>query len=173
MQSNTDCCFCSGNDWFRYRVGAIIISGEYALFAYSETDKHYYSVGGGVHIGEHSRDAVLRETMEETGMKLEIERPLCIVENFFYGTGTLGGLNCHAVEFYYLMKPAEKVEINVNSVTCNGIVEKMCWLPISRLEEYDIRPKIAVKLASEPPKEFSVLVNEQREDIRTAANETL
>lgn len=44
MGNNTDCCFRSGNDRFRYRVGAIIISGEYALFAYSERDKYYCSV---------------------------------------------------------------------------------------------------------------------------------
>lgn len=162
MQGNTDCCFCSGKDWFRYRVGAIIISGEYALFAYSEMDKHYYSVGGGVHIGEHSRDAVLRETMEETGLELEIERPLCIVENFFEGTGSLEGLNCHALEFYYLMKPAVKKEITVSSTTASGIVEKMRWLPISRLDDYDIRPKIAVRLAKEPPERFEVFVNEER-----------
>lgn len=163
MQGNTDCCFRSGNDWFRYRVGAIIISGEYALFAYSERDKFYYSVGGGVHVGEHSRDAVLRETMEETGMKLEIERPLCIVENFFFGTeAALNGLNCHALEFYYLMKPAERAEINVRSFTGDGVLEKMRWLPKACLDEYDIRPKIAVRLAKEPPKEFSVFVNEQR-----------
>ncbi|WP_432649157.1 NUDIX hydrolase [Huintestinicola sp.] len=162
MQGNTDCCFCSGNDWFRYRVGAIIISGEYALFAYSEVDKYYYSVGGGVHVGEHSRDAVLRETMEETGLELEIERPLCIVENFFYGTGSLDGLNCHALELYYLMKPAEKKEITVSSFTANGMVEKMRWLPISRLDDYDIRPKTAVRLAKEPPVGFEVFVNEER-----------
>ena len=60
------------------------------------------------------------------------------------------------------MKPAEKAEINVRSVTADGFSEKMCWLPVSRLEEYDIRPKIAVRLASAPPKEFSAFVNEQR-----------
>lgn len=53
MGNNTDCCFRSGNDRFRYRVGTIIISGECALFAYSERDKYYYSVDGGVHVGEH------------------------------------------------------------------------------------------------------------------------
>lgn len=114
-------------------------------------------------MGEHSRDAVLRETMEETGRKLEIERPLCIVENFFFGTeAALNGLNCHVPEFYYLMKPAEKKEITVSSIMENGIVEEMRWLPISRLDDYDIRPKTAVRLASAPPMEFSVFVNEQR-----------
>ncbi|MGN0638850.1 MAG: NUDIX hydrolase [Huintestinicola sp.] len=171
MQGNTDCCFRSGNDWFRYRVGAIIISGEYALFAYGGED-YFYSVGGGVHIGEYSENAVLRETMEETGLELEIERPLCIVENFFIGMdGSIKGLDCHTLEFYYLMKPAEKVEINVKSITGDGVSEKMCWLPISRLEEYDIRPKIAVRLAMEPPERFEIFVNEQREIIQTATNE--
>ena len=163
MPSHTDCCFCSGSDWFRYRVGAIIISGEYALFAYSESDKHYYSVGGGVHIGEHSEDAVLREALEETGMSLEIERPLGLVENFFDGKGSLDGLNCHTIEYYYLMKTAEKTEITVRSTTCNGIVEKMHWLPISRLEEYDIRPKIAIELAKAPPEAFTAFVNDLRQ----------
>lgn len=162
MTGNTDCCFRSGNEWFRYRVGAIIISGEYALFAYSETDKYYYSVGGGVHMGEHSEDAVLRETMEETGLALEIERPLCMVENFFYGDGSLEGLNCHALEVYYLMKPAVKREITVSSFTANGIAEKMRWLPIAELDKYDIRPKTAARLATKPPERFEVFVNEER-----------
>lgn len=162
MGNNPDCCFRSGDDWFRYRVGAIIISGEYALFADSG-EGYFYSVGGGVHIGEHSEDAVLRETMEETGLKLDIERPLCIVENFFNGTdGSIKGLNCHTLEFYYLMKPVGKVEINVRSITGDGVTEKMHRLPVARLDEYDIRPKIAIRLAMEPPVEFGIWVNEQR-----------
>ncbi len=97
---NRDCCFTSGQNWFRYRVGAVIISEEYALFAANDRDDYYYTVGGGVHMGEYSRDAVLRETMEETGLELEIERPLCIIENFFDGDGSLDGF-----EFYFARSP--------------------------------------------------------------------
>ncbi len=71
-KSKTDCCFCVGSDWFRYRVGAIIISDGHALFAYGEDSGYYYTVGGGVHIGERSDEAVIREVREETGAQFEI-----------------------------------------------------------------------------------------------------
>lgn len=158
----TDCCFKNGNEWFRYRVGAIIVSGEYALFAKSNMDDYYYTVGGGVHVGEHSEEAVLREIFEETGERFEIERPLCLVENFFVGDGSLQGLDCHVIEFYYLMKPAAKKDITVSGLTSNGAVEKMHWLPIGRLSEYDIRPNIAKRLAMAPPESFTAFMNDER-----------
>lgn len=119
-------------------------------------------------MGEYSRDAVLRETMEETGLELDIERPLCIIENFFDGDGSLDGLECHAVEIYYLMKPAVKTDIASRSVTGGDmpVAEKMHWLPIDRLDEYDIRPKIAIKLAAEPPVEVEIIVNDERKKLR-------
>lgn len=159
----TDCCFCVGKDWFRYRVGAIIVCDGHALFAYSETDKHYYSVGGGVHIGERADEAILREVYEETGERFQIERPLCLIENFFKGTGSLGGLDCHTIEYYYLMKPADggMKEYNASSVNMSGEVEKLCWLPIDRLEEYDIRPLTAKRLAKAPPEHFASIVNDE------------
>lgn len=160
--ADIDCCFMQENKWFRYRVGAVIVSGEYALFAKSEADDYYYSVGGGVHVGERSEEALLRETYEETGERFEIERPLCLVENFFMGDGSFEGLDCHVIEFYYLMKPTEKKDINVSSVTANGVSEKMYWLPISRLSEYDIRPAIVKKLAISPPESFISYVNDER-----------
>lgn len=159
-----DCCFTSGQNRFRYRVGAVIISEGYALFAANDRDDYYYTVGGGVYMGEYSRDTVLRETMEETGLELAIERPLCIIENFFDGDGSLDGLHCHAVEIYYLMKPAVKTDIASRSVTGGDmpVAEKMHWLPIDRLNEYDIRPKIAKKLAAEPPAGVEMIVNDER-----------
>lgn len=50
-----DCGFVRGNKWFRYRAGAIIIENGYVLFAGNERDSYYYSIGGGVHIGESAR----------------------------------------------------------------------------------------------------------------------
>lgn len=83
MTDKVDCCFCIGKDWFRYRVGAMIIAEGYALFTYNDNAGYYYTVGGGVHIGERSEEAVVREVFEETGENFEIERPICLVENFF------------------------------------------------------------------------------------------
>ena len=159
---STDCCFCKDNDWFRYRVGAIIIADGEALFSYGEEAGYYYTIGGGVHIGERAEDAVLREVYEETGGDFVIERPLCLVENFFKGDGMLEDLDCHTIELYFLMKPEEKREYDVGSVNTGGEREKMCWLPIDKIDEYDVRPVLIKKLLKELPKNFSHYVNDDR-----------
>ncbi len=158
-----DCCFCKDNDWFRYRVGAIIISEGHALFSYGEESGYYYTIGGGVHVGERSEDAVIREVYEETGERFEVERPLCLVENFFKGDDVwLKDLNCHAVEFYYLMKPTKKREYDVESVTTCGEHERMCWLPIDKIDDYDVRPVLAKELVKKLPEHFTSYVNDMR-----------
>lgn len=162
MERKTDCCFCVGKDWFRYRVGAIIISDGYALFSYGENCGHYYTVGGGVHMGEKSEEAVLREVYEETGENFIIERPLCLVENFFNGDTALEGLDCHTIEIYYLMKPTEKKEYDKISITTGGDSEKMVWLSIESIDDYDVRPVIVKDIIKDLPTEFKVIVNDER-----------
>ncbi len=78
-----DCCFTQKNNWFRYRVGAIIIEDDCLLFAKNEQDDYYYSVGGGVHLNEKSEDAIKREVFEETGIHYDIDRLVIVHENFF------------------------------------------------------------------------------------------
>ena len=156
----TDCCFCKDNDWFRYRVGAIIISEGEALFSYGEECGYYYTIGGGVHVGERAEDAVLREVYEETGGEFSVLRPLCFVENFFKGDGLLENIDCHTIELYYLMKPEEKREYDVGSVTTGGERERMCWLPIDKIDEYDVRPSIVKRILKNIPPYFVHYVND-------------
>lgn len=164
MKEPLNCCFCVGKDWFRYRVGAIIIADGHVLLSYGEEVKHYYTVGGGVHVGETAEEALLREVKEETGEDFEIQRPLCFVENFFKGKGgSLEGLDCHTIEMYYLVKPKEKKEYDVGSVNSGGESEKMRWLPIDRLDEYDVRPSLIKDLVRNLPEQFLTIVNDGRE----------
>ena len=134
-----DCGFTRENKWFRYRAAAIIIEDEYVLFASNEKEKYYYSIGGGVHMGESAEEAVIREVYEETGVKYEIERLAFIHENFFIGDGSLEGKECHEIAFYFLMKPRGTRKLNSNSYT-QGVKENMYWLPINKLEEYRAYP---------------------------------
>lgn len=62
------------NHWFRYRAGAIIVEDGKVLFVTSKSFDYYYTVGGGVHIGEKAEECVLREVYEETGIPYEIFR---------------------------------------------------------------------------------------------------
>ena len=135
-----DCCLEEEGNWFRYRAAAIIIEDNCILLAGNEKEDYYYSVGGGVHIGETSEEAVKREVYEETGVKYEVERLAFIHENFFDGSGyLLKNKKCHEVAFYYLMKPRGTKELNSNSTT-KGIKENVHWIPIDELGKYKAFP---------------------------------
>ena len=115
-----DCGFTKENKWFRYRAAAIIVEKDCVLFACNEKDDYYYSIGGGVHY--------------------EIDHLAVIHENFFdENTGSLKGMNCHELSFYYLMKPRGTQEIQSNSMT-QGVKEEMLWIPIKDLDKYKAYP---------------------------------
>ncbi len=135
-----NCGFTEGNRWFRYRAAAIIVEGDCVLFAGNELDDYLYSVGGGVHMGETSEDAVKREVFEETGIEYEVDRLAIIHENFFdESTGSLKGMDCHEIALYYLMKPRGTKELKSDSYT-QGIREHMHWIPIKDLDKYKAFP---------------------------------
>ena len=136
-----ECCFIDGEKRFRYRAAAIIVEDDCVLFAGNEVDDYYYSIGGGVHIGETSEEAVKREVFEETGVEYEVDRLAVIHENFFIGSsGFIKGYDCHEVAFYYIMKPKGNKNLNSQSVTMGGIKENMYWIPIDELEKYNAYP---------------------------------
>lgn len=136
-----DCCFTNESNWFRYRAAAIIVEDGCVLLAGNADEDYYYSVGGGVHMGERAEDAVLREVREETGVEYEIDRLAVIHENFFgENEGKLKGLDCHEISFYFLMKPRGTKELHSDSATRFGTKEKMHWLPIAELEKYKAFP---------------------------------
>lgn len=136
-----DCCFQDkDNRRFRLRAAGIIIEDGCILFATNESERYYYSIGGGVHLGETAEQAVVREVFEETGIPYEIDRLAFIQENFFKrDDGMLKGLSCHEITFYFLMKPKGNQELNSNSYT-QGFKETLEWLPIDNLHEYEAYP---------------------------------
>lgn len=157
-----DCGFQKENNWFRYRAAAIIVEDGCVLFAGNEVDDYYYSIGGGVHMNETAEEAVVREVLEETGVKYEVERLAVIHENFFEGAGgTLGDLKCHEVAFYFVMKLRGTKELHSNSVTCGNIKEHMHWIPIEDLDKVRAFPTFLKEYLSKEHKEIVHIVTHE------------
>lgn len=85
IDQTQDCCFTHEENWFRYRVGAIILEENSVLVATNDAYDFCYSIGGGVHLDESAEEAVRREVLEETGLPYEIDRLAFVHENFFEG----------------------------------------------------------------------------------------
>ena len=131
-----DCGFTDENRWFRYRAAAIIVEEDCVLLAGNEREDYLYSVGGAVRMGETAEEAVKREVLEETGIPYEVDRLAVIHENFFLGTG---GLDCHEVALYFIMKPKGR-KLPCSESRTVGVRETMHWIPIERLDEYKAFP---------------------------------
>lgn len=136
-----DCCFMVGKNWFRYRTGALIIENDCLLAITNPTSPYYYSVGGGVHMNERSEECIVREVKEETGVDYEIDHLAVVCENFFTDNSQgFEGLNCHVIEFYYLMKSRGSQELKSESYGWNGAKESIAWIPLEKLAETNIKP---------------------------------
>lgn len=134
-----DCGFTKGKNWFRYRTGAFVIKDNKILFVKSKIGGYYYMLGGGVHLGETSEKCIEREVYEETGIKAQVERLAVVCENFFKGIGgTMDGLDCHTLEFYYIMKIQEDNANTGDGMTDDG--EALVWLPIEEIPNSEIKP---------------------------------
>ena len=157
-----DCGFTRENHWFRYRAAAIIVENGCVLLAGNENEDYLYSVGGGVHMGETAKAAVLREVLEETGVQYEIDHLAVIHENFFNeNSGTLKGLDCHEISLYFLMKPRGTQELHSNSYTC-GAKEEMHWIPINDLNKYKAFPSFLKEYLSTEHSGIEHIVTDER-----------
>ena len=157
-----DLTFKTEHGRFNYRVGAIIIhDGRFLLVRNSEAP-YLYFVGGRVHFDETADEAVIRETEEETGIRLEIERPLFFMEQFYDDEVT--GEHFHEISIYYLMKDSDELErLNCTSVTERGISEETLWIPEDQLRNYHIVPEfIAEKLTALPESLTKTIAIESR-----------
>lgn len=161
-EMDQDCGFIKGDKWFRYRAAAIIVEDDCVLFAGNEADDYYYSIGGGVHLGESSEEAVKREVFEETGIKYEVDYLAVIHENFFVGCSGLKGVYCHEISFYYMMKPKGNKNLNSHSHTMDGLKESMHWLPIDQLDKYKAYPTFMKEYLKNDHKGLEHIITDER-----------
>ena len=70
-------------------------------------ERFYRLIGGGVDFGERAVDAVVREHLEEFGLRVEVLALLGVVENLFEFEGRPG----HEVVFEYVLRFAPGAEV--------------------------------------------------------------
>lgn len=127
---------------FRMRGVGIVIKDNHVLMLHDKERDCYYATGGAVKLGETSEDAAVREVLEETGLKTDVDRLLFSQENF-YETPLSSGEN-HEVTFYYLIE-------DIGDEALSNLKEGLAWLPIEDLSRYTIYPEIYQEILPNMP----------------------
>lgn len=152
-----DLTFHTEKGRFNYRVGAVIIQDGKILLMKNSMAPYYYTVGGRVQYDETTEEAVRREVWEELGIKMEIDRPLFLHENFF--EDAYSGGHFHEIAVYYLMKDTPALSrIECRSVTELGVNESIHWIPLDQLEQIEALPKSIFDQINNLPSSLKLIV---------------
>ena len=128
---NKDMCVSCGDGILNIRVGAIIMKDGKILMVGNERANYLYSVGGRIKFGETAEEAIVREVVEETGVKMEIDRLGFVHENYFYGDApsNLGKLIYEISFFFYMKVPSDFAPIS-ESFTEDNSKEHLKWVSL-------------------------------------------
>lgn len=126
---NKDMCVACDSGILNIRVGAIIMKNGKLLMVGNDRANYLYSVGGRIKFGETAEEAVVREVLEETGVKMEIDRLGFVHENYFYGDApsNLGKL-IYEISFYFYMKVPCDFAPTGESFTEDNSQEHLKWV---------------------------------------------
>ena len=117
-----------GDGIINVRVGAIIMKNGRFLMVGNDRADYLYSVGGRIKFGETAEEAVVREVMEETGTRLEIDRLGFVHENYFIGDSPKTmGKPIYELSFFFYMKVPEDWEPVCDSFTDARDKEFLFW----------------------------------------------
>ena len=120
------------------RVGAIIMKDGKFLMAGNDAVDYLYTVGGRIQFGESAEEAVVREVLEETGVKMEIDRLGFIHENFFYGDSSHNmGRLVYEISFIFYMKVPEDFHPVSQSRPGDSHQEPLYWISAGSDTEHD------------------------------------
>ncbi len=107
---------------FSYRVAGVAINKNSVLLQKSVLEAFWFLPGGRCEFLEVSKDALIREMKEETGLKVKIVRPLYFVENFFF----LNEKHYHEICIFYLMEFPSDSKIIFEKNTFRGKERVLC-----------------------------------------------
>ena len=142
---------------FKFRVNGLIINDNKALLVDINNNGFLCLPGGHVQIGEDTKEAVVRETMEEVGVTSKTQKLFAVIENFFKNKK---GKSFHELSFYYLMEnasvPKEKQHDYVFVENDDGKLMNLDfkWVPLDKVDEYNIKPDFLKEILKEGKFDF-------------------
>ncbi|WP_159548286.1 NUDIX hydrolase [Streptococcus halichoeri] len=122
-----------GKTTFSLRASALIVRDDKIFLTRDATGK-YYTIGGASLVGEKTRETVLRETLEEINIPVEVGQLAFIVENRFY----INDVFWHNIEFHYFVRPLEEPKLEMMENATQQVCE---WIPINRLDQIKLVPE--------------------------------
>ena len=126
-----DMCVPCDEGLLNIRVGGIIMRDGKLLMVGNDRSDYLYSVGGRIKFGETAEEAIVREILEETGVKMEIDRLGFVHENYFYGDApaNLGKLIYEISFFFYMKVPQDFAPVS-ESFTEDQSKEYLKWVSL-------------------------------------------
>ena len=129
--TNADMCVPCGDGLINIRAGAIILKRDKVLMVGNERAEYFYSVGGRLKMGETAEEAVRREVLEETGVRLDVDRLGFIHENYFYGDSPAKeGKLIYELSYFFYMKVPDSFEPVCESFTEGNAKEHLQWVSL-------------------------------------------
>lgn len=144
---------------FNYRVAALIITKDKILLQKNKYDHFYTLIGGKVKSNETSKEAIVREIKEETGLDIPNDNVNinCVIENFFRYKNN----KYHEILIIYRLtntKPLAKKN-NFISQDDNNVINT--WLEIDKLKKYNIKPLVIKKIIYDNTFKHLIIKNNQ------------
>ena len=143
---------------FKFRVNCLILNNDKVLLLDMNKNGFLCLPGGHVHVGEDTKEAVIRETMEEVGISSKNQKLIAVIENFF---SNKAGKKYHELSFYYLMEDAEipqdkQSDFHYVEHDEDKLVDlDFKWISLDEVDKYDIRPVALKQILKEKKFDFS------------------
>lgn len=159
-----DIKFKEGDDLFNYRVAAIIENKGKYLFQIMPGDECFTLVGGRVRFMETSRDALIREVLEETGYDIsraEIKLSL-IAENFFdYKDKNNIVHNVQTLLFVYKVNIDEDIIKEKSFVMKDKDDTTLNWVSYDEVKKAEILPEISKRILDDDSLKYELINDRQ------------
>lgn len=117
---------------FGVRVSALVIQ-DGKIFLAKSPKEEYYTIGGAIHVGEKTEEALKREVREEIDIDVKIEKLAFVVENLF----TLEDQDFHQIEFHYLVRPLSEPNRQMEE---GGQTRDCQWVALDDLAAINLNP---------------------------------